>query len=756
MKKLYFFIIILTFITNSAYSQRELKIIFLDSISKTPVNSVKVTDRTTNQFYYSGFDGSVTISLHKEISLLKCEHIAYNSKTLKLKKQLSDEFTVLLSSSYLETNPIIISHSKSYETFKSSTYLVKQIERDEPDKISILTIDDYLKNQSDINIIRPQGIFSNAPTINQSGMGDIASRTLILYEGIPLNKADDGNINWNMFSASAISNVEITKNSLSGTYGSGAMGGIINFNTYRPFKEGFSGGISLTGGNLNTYSGDLTLSYKHKNFKGFFLNTNLNATKSDGYIIVPDSLQNTNFEYIPSFLEEIKTNLLLGYDFKTNYKIELIYNFFDDKRGIGYKISEEQGGYTEHDSHLIILKHLLNGKKTNWTTSIYAQEENYFKNIENFKNNSYSLIYVDSKRQDAGLNFSNNYVLFRFLKFTGGINLKTGIVDASDKYQTSTDVVINRGNLMSGDIFGQIKLSPFDKDKLIISGGLNYNYSSLNNAEFLIENPTSATSFMSEFTGALDQNIFKSVSYNSGLRYNFDKISTWASFNKGINSPTLDDLTRSGLIKYGFKLANPNLISEKMFNSNIGIGYFSKTMNLTVEGTYNKGDDFIYYVETGQTIFGGNKPLIQKQNITDVEMKLFKVDFSYKLKKWLDVFANYTYNDSKILAFEGKPELEGKKLIYTPKNKANAGILFKINSYKISLIYHYTSSQYTDNENDNIINLYNIIDFKIGLSLLKNFEVSYSIQNIFDYQYIIYTDQLSLGRFMTFNVKYNF
>lgn len=756
MKKYILALGIIALFFSTTIAQKSVKIFLLDSISQTPIDYVKVTNKTVNEVSYTGFDGSVDINFKASSVVLELENLAYQGKMIKVMATHGNPQYFYLKPVDLEMNEIIVSASKNKELRKNTPYSVKTISNTENDKSIIYSADDFLQNQSTFSISRPHGIYTNSPLITTTGMGGMPGRTLVMFDGIKLNKADDGNVNWNMLSSSNIEKTEIISNSASTLYGNNAMGGAVNFIAKRPKKTGYHGFVGTHYGSNNTFGGEINTSFRAMKAKGFYLNLNAFAQMSDGYISTPDSLQYEGTEYIPTYLQEIKANLLLGYDFNKNNKFEIIYNFYDDKRGLGEKIQEEKGSYTEHDSHLIIGKYSAKRNKLNWGLNIYAQDESYFKNIENVKKDEYSLIYVNSKRQDVGSDIYFNYRPVSQLSVTSGVNLKSGLVDGQDNYQTSTDIVNNKGELASVEVFMQTKISLLKKNNLHFVLGANYSYSYLRAAEFSITNPTFATDFMTDFTGTLEDNVFKNFSFNTGARYNFSKtISTWASFNSGHNSPTLEDMTRSGLNRYGFKLANPNLYSEQLYNTNYGIGYFGNKLNFSINGNYNIGNDFIYYIETGDAIFGGNKPIIQKQNITQVKMYNISPDFNYKLDKF-EFFANYTYNISKISKFDSIHYLEGKYLMYSPIHKANAGFLTQISVYKFAFTGHYNSEQYTNNENVQSIAPYYTFDFKLTAEFIKNLQFSYGVQNILNYQYLIFYDQLSVGRFMTASLKYTF
>jgi iron complex outermembrane receptor protein len=753
MKKILF---ILSFIMSFCAGISQTKIIICDSLTKNSISDVQIMNQATKIIYFSGFDGSKIINLEGKNQLFLFTHLAYYNKKIMINGIQKDDFYIYLKPIENEIEKVSISQSRTNEYIKNSPYSISVYSNKENYKSQILSIDDFLKNSSAFSINRPEGIYSNSPIITSNNMGGVPGRTLVLFEGVPLNKADDGNVNWNMFSASTISKVEFISCSNSTIYGNNAMGGTISFFSDKPIKAGFLTSLRGFYGTYDTYGGEFSNSFRPKNNSGIYYNLNIFAQKSDGYITTPVSLQDINITYLPTFLEEIKANLILGYDFNLSNKIEIIYNFYDDKRSLGEKIQEENGSFTEHDSHFFVLKYTNNHNKSNFGVNLYLQQENYFKNIEALKNNNYSLVNVNSLRQDIGSNIYLNYRLSGFYKILSGINLRFGKVNGADIYQTSTDKVINSGESFAGDVFIQNQFYFFkDKNVITIVGG-NYSLNYIIKPTFQLVDNTSITDFMLPFTGYFENNSYSNLSYNIGLRYNFlNNFSIKCSYNKGYNSPTLEDLTRSGLIRYGFKIANSKLQPEYLTNSNFGFVVENKNISFTTDFNYNLGDNFMYYIETGETIFDGKKKVIQKQNVTNVEMYGLNSNIIFT-NRIFDIFANYSYNKTTILNFDLFPSLVGKKLMYSPEHKINAGLLFKTKYFNFAFSTHFFSEQFVDNENIEKIESYYVYDTKLTANISKNISLDFSVNNIFDHKYLINYDQLSLGRFMIFNLKYSF
>ncbi len=754
-KKIIVAIILFISFTN-INAQKVISGYLIDSLTNNPISDVEITDLSTKEVFFSGYNGFFKIPINnKKFIVLKFSHISYDNKILNIPAGFKNT-DIYLAPNNKNLNSVIISANRTKTLEKNQPLNFTLINKNDNININYSSIDDYIKYSSLINIIRPSGIFSNSPIITISGNGAVAGRTLVLFDGIHLNKSDDGNVNWNMFPANSIKRIEISHNPLSTLYGNNAFSGVINFIPELPTKKGFSGFANIHYGSLNTYGLEIAPSYKHFGNKGLFFRLDAFAQKSAGYIQTPDSMQLPDITYLPTALQEIKTNLIVGYDFNRNQKIKIILNYFDDTRGLGIKIKQDNGTYTKHRSKLAIIKYSADFDKTNFGINLSAQQENYFKTIESLKKNKYSLIYVNSLRQDLELNVFVNHNFEDIYTLTAGINSQIGQVLGIDQYQTSSDIVTNKGKLFNNELYLQNVLNPLKNDKILFLAGININQTKIISPEFMIDNATKATDFMQPFTGTFDDNLLKNYSFNTGIKFNLTNyFNIFTSYNTGENNPTLEDLTRSGFMRLGFKIANPKLKPENISNLSAGFKYQKQKILFSADFNYDKGSNYMYYLETGESLFGGKKKIVQKQNITNVKIYNSNISFKFIEKRYV-FFANYSFNNSFISKFDSIPQLEGKYLVYSPMHIAHAGFLLKIENIRASLIANYFSKQYTDDYNEQFIPAYYTFDANISVDLLSYLTLGFSVQNILNYQYLIYNDQLSIGRFMQLSLRYKF
>jgi len=658
---------------------------------------------------------------------------------------------------------IVVTANRSSRLIGDIPGRIEKIDARTLEEIPIQNVDDALRNIANIHVNRSWGIFSQNASVTMRGL-DGSSRVLVLMDGVPLNKSAGGSINWHLVSTNTIDRIEVVKGPASALYGNNAMAGIISIITKRPSKK-IQGEVGLFGGSYKSFGGEFNIGGTSlKNNKGFSWSVNSFYRQGEGYILVPEEIRDTTD--IEASLREYNIATKLAYDFKKNHKLEVAYQTYNDIRGQGRKVYEELGDYVSLNTHLIRANYQGTFNKTLLNVIAFYQHENEFKQSESVGSGSgkYKLSDRDSYKDDNGLWINATTTLSDKNILTYGIDLKLGKADVTNTYYTSTDVLTYSGALNFFGFFIQDEFKTLN-DKLILVVGARLDFSKYYDGRLIVEDPTSNTGFLSSFDTNFIASSWSSFSPKLALSYKFArKQFVYISYSQGFMPPKLDDLSKSGRIRKGFKLANPQLRPEYLSNYELGFtfDFFNK---LTVEPSvyYSLGKDFQYFVGTGDSIDTGGdvpKPIYQRQNIAKVEVIGAEISLNYSLLKNLLLSANYTYNHSTIKEYI-KPEdyekdITGKYLIEVPRNMAYAGIRWENKYFTSTVSYNYIGSQWYDDENTILIDAYNLIDLQFSKAFGKHFFASLSIQNILDNEYIDRKGYLSPGRFITGEIKYRF
>ncbi|MBN1351941.1 TonB-dependent receptor [candidate division KSB1 bacterium] len=602
-----------------------------------------------------------------------------------------------------------------------------------------LSLDDALVAEPGVDVRRASGIFTMSPTLVLRGTGaNEPSRTLVLLDGVPINKSDTGESNWNRIKTETLERVEIVRGPASALYGSNAMGGVINLITKKP-DAGIHAKVNLQGGSLGTAGVDLSLSggkiLGEDQFIGFYLNGNY--LTSDGYISEP-LIDRTEYT-VKRFLDENSQTAKLMY-INGTHEITATYQRYDDERGEGEKIQAPDGEFRDFDTDFFTLQYIGSSSRWHWETRAFYQLEKYARIDERMRGAAYERFDVLSDRIDQGFLSSISFYSGKLGRLSLGIDVKQGSVDGADTYRTSPDIVANRGTLTMLSGFIQDEISLF-QNRVNVVAGLR-----LDQVKFEKGEINSTLAPWDTYNGNLDSHTWEAISPRFGVNYQMLKDTRlYASVGKAFRGSILDDLCRSGWMWVGPKIANPYLEPETMTNTELGIQQNFGRALLKFTGYYAVGKDFLYYLETEQTIFGGRFVLMQRQNVARVIMQGIETSAQSSLGRYFDLSAGLTISKSAIEAFPERKDLTGKLLTYSPGQKAKISLGFDA-FIDGSVTWEWVGKQYNDDLNTDVISAYDAVHINVSKRLTKSVCADLWVRNLFDTQYLQSEIALDPGR----------
>ena len=658
---------------------------------------------------------------------------------------------------------VVVTANRSFRYLDDIPARVTTIDSKTIDELPVQNVDEILRYIANVNVNRSWGIFSKNSSVTMRGL-DGSSRVLVLIDGAPMNKSAGGLINWSMISVSTIDKIEVIKGPASTIYGNNAMGGVISIITKNPTKP-IEGEAGFLVSSYNTFGGNLNLSGTNvKNNKGFLWSINSFYRQGDGYYLDPVDVRDSND--VRAGLIEYNIDGKIGYSFNRNHKVEVSFQTYDDYRGQGRLVYEDLGDYVSLNTNFFRANYQGIFNSTLVNVLAFYQYENEFKQTESISTNSgkYKLSERDSDKNDYGLWINATTYLSNKNTLTYGVDIKHGDAVVTTTYITSTDILKYDGNLDFIGFFIQDEMKLFN-DKIILEAGARMDFSKYYKGHLDVKNPTSNTGFINSVDETFPSSNWSAFSPKLAVRYKFSKVnSVYISYSNGFMPPKLDDLSKSGKIRKGFKIANPELGPEYLTNYEIGFNLklFEK---LTIEPSiyYSIGKDFQYFVGTGDSIDTGSdipKPVYQRQNIAKVEVIGAEITFNYLITENIRLAANYTFNHSTIKEFvkhdNSEKDITGNYLIEVPRHMAYIGLGWRNKYFNTTISYNYISSQWYDDENTILIDAYNMVDLQISRQFAKKFTLSLDIQNLFDNVYIDRKGYLSPGRFITGEFKFKF
>ena len=734
-----------------------------------------------NSNYGTSTDNSGRFILKNVVSgnyILKVSFLGYQpyEKKIDLKEKQNIHLIICLKDTSLTTKEIQV-----------TAYREKNV-LDQPNRINMIplrkietapvqNVPELIDYSPGVNMSNTFGIFSSKAVVTLRGLpANDQSRTLVLLDGIPLNKSDEGSVNWNMINKNNIQSIKITKGPGPARFGSGAMGGVIEITSKRPVKI-IEGNLQTEYSTYNTIGANLGLSgaMHDSTFKNvFYWGLNGFGRKSDGYITELDQYKTlADTILVPTYLKELNSSAKLGYTFRRNQNAEIQFNYYDDVRGNGVKVFEDMGAYSTHRTYSGIAKYSGSSGILKWNTNFFTLTENYIRQYEYMKEGEYQLYGANSTRQDNGGSLEVSTNNFRKHEITAGLNYKLGGVDGTDTYFTSTDIIYNKGKMQNVAVFLQDEIK-FLKEKLSLNAGIRYEFAKFYDGLFAIDYPSYSIEFYKNF----ENKQVSSKSWNAfcprlSTQYKFSESKRiYLSVAKGFRAPILDDMTRTGKRKGGFSVANPDLKPELITTYEMG-GDMNLMKNLTASGSvfYSNGKDFMYYVSTGDTVNMGYKlsPILKKQNISKVEIYGSEVEIKYDLKESVTLFANYTYTHAQIKDYQITNAnvdscLSGKFLTDVPNHKISAGLTWRNKILNTSVLFKYIGKTWINDLNvvdedylkTDRYPAYTTVNIRLERKFFKMLTVTLSVDNIFNTIYVTNDAQRNPGRIITGSLKFNF
>ncbi len=763
MKKIVFTTAFLLFTTLLVGQENVITAKIIDTYSGEPLEGASIflksqkTGTTSNISGIFTFDKIGGDSLKIEISYVGYADTSY----LITKSGYKQQDLPLLRMRPLPEHltQIVVTSSRTLTEQKNIPARTEIINANEYKFRANTNIDDLLGSLPGVVVNRSWGIFSKNTAVTMRGL-ESSARTLILLNGTPLNKLAGGPVNWHLINPDQVERIEIIKGPASTIYGSNAVGGAINIITKQTARK-FEGAIRSFYGSFDSHGLSLNLGQNlEKENRGLSYNTFGFYRTGDGYYF--DDGINFDETDEKTFLKEFNLGGNISYKFNPHNKLSIDYKFHDDFRGDGKKVYEEDGSYYSYNVQYGQGNYQGRLGGFNITAQMFIQNENYYRQNESLNSSSeYRLYETNSVKRDiGGLVLFSRQINYQH-KISFGLEAKTGLLNSVDDYMTSTDSISYKGKMDFIGLYFQDEMS-FLNNRLHITSGIRIDKAQFYDGSLSVQAPSKVTGFDEDFLQLFDRDSWLAVSPKIAARYKFsDRFSAYTSIASGFNPPKIDDLCRSGKITKGFKLANPELGPEKLWNYEAGINYTPiEKISLALSLYYSRGYDFHNLVGTGDSIDTGGtelKPELRKLNISEVEIAGIEISLNWQLSKKFRFLTNYSYSHSIVLDFDKSSDLDdyaGNFLIEVPPHTLYTGLLYEGLFLNVSLDYSYTDAIWIDIDNTISVDPYEIWNLKLSRDFAKNWFASITIQNLLDNEFIDRKERKSPGRFNMIEIAY--
>jgi len=651
-----------------------------------------------------------------------------------------------------------------------------------------LTVTDALKDAPGIFVDRPKGIADSSGGIQMRGFGE--SNILVLYDGVPVNSAYSGSIDWSAIPIDTIDRIEIAKGPASSLYGGRAVGGVINIITSNPENTEPKVKTYAYYGTNNTWRRGLSvqqrlnkkfsyyLGYEHQSTDGF---SNKVASSTSSGSSSPTNTIGTGL--VVSSKVDGNPRYIIGspgngagesdiYNFKLNYD-------FDKDKNLSYSYTHNKFKYWTEDPVTYIHDaegnplytgsvQLPNGKWYNFsesaftdyygrrTTDIHAlrysdKKNNFYFNfgVTDTKESGYSTgDYFDGDTPGSNISYPSRVLKADLLKTweTSDKNTLTAGIDWQNQSMTRNSSKLNHWhdynsissiNYVEGgknDIFALFLQNDycFD-DKWEVYGGIRFDH--YKKYDGYHNSPDKSTQY--------GETSYNEISPKIAIKYQAnDETSYYLSYGHSFNPPSIYKLYRSD----GTYIGNPDLKPET--SDTFEMGMKKKINNQTAMNLsfYHTMTDNMIVAETAPAPYSDKK---WYNNIDKADRNGVDFDITHKFSEQWSGYINYSW--------EWATDSDGERIYDIPESILHAGLTYRYDKWTASLTTEYVSSRNAPGDISGVYLSYDeffIANIGLAYQMSTDCKVTLNVSNIFDEDYYLW--YAAPGRTFTVGLLFEF
>jgi outer membrane cobalamin receptor len=786
MKKNYTYYILLALLL---WAPTKLQAQVADSLATGTINGIVKEEKTgdplpfANVTYGPGlgtttdFDGKFTMELKAGNYDLQVSSLGM--KTTYKKVRLEAGQTVSLSFSMLDSiNQIeitVVTGGKYKQGIGEQTVSMEILTPTFIANSNATSIDQALNKVPGVNMIGEQVNIRGGAGYS-AGAG---SRVMMLMDGIPLLKPDNGVIDFASLPMENIQQIEVIKGASSAAYGSSALNGIINLITSNATDETYTKLTMFYGFYENPFSGkkkDLIWWDQRPMFGGANF-AHRKRFKNLDLVISGTAFQDASYLYSNN-QRRLNTFVKLRYRSAKNDRLSM---------GVNTNISAQSGGF------FFLWKGWANTPESSITDSSGLYLQQYINALEQGVNEA-----------DIPSNVKNNIPRDAYAYLPAEIGTFSSTPLSVDPWLTYFDKKQNqhsfksrfyrtRYNNSSGEssvanqAYGEYNFhSELKRYGLNFVTGVAGFFTSVISETFGQRNATNAAVFLQ-----VDKKFFQRLTFNVGFRAEFNQMDTLkpvlypivrsginfqateatyirASFGQGYRYPTIAEkyvaTRRSGVSV----IPNPDLQPEHGWNAEIGVKQLLKITD-DWKGYVDVAGFVTQYTNMIEFLLVEGVLTTQAQNYTDARISGFDMSLVGQGKVFrvpVNIMLGYTYISPIDLNYEDDPaNPDGKYLTFRFKHsaKADAEATYK----KITLGITGTYFSFMKNIGQfgiNNVSAYRkendkgeaVLDARIAYNITEGAKISFIVKNITNNQYTLRPAFMEAPRNYTFQVAYQF
>ena len=602
---------------------------------------------------------------------------------------------------YQET--VVVTAANEPQELVDSSSLVTAFTEEALERSPALIIDDTLRRVPGFSLFRRSSSLYSHPTtqgVSLRGIGPSgASRSLVLWNGLPLNDPFGNWVYWNRLPATSIRSAEIARGATSPLYGSSALGGTIQLIPRAPEERTVDARLQF--GNRGTYDADVFASHRSDDW-AFIASGRVFDT--DGYI----PLAETGDEGEPlrgTVDRPMKTKFqtFLG---RLEYRdFHVGVNIYDEERNNGTVAQV-------NESDILLVE---TGYDTDtWSFNFYGQKQEL--------RSQFSRVLTGRDREiPFGITRFPSVGFGSAFSMRTPIGIQWGVDWRYVSWDPDDDIDGNNETQNFAGAFAQYVFTLGDRVDLLVGGRVDLYQNTSTQGTF---NPRAGVTFRAT-----------------------DNATVRASVYRGFRAPSLNELNRPFRVGNVVTTANNELIEEYLWGGEAGVdlhptrdvlvrlnAFYNRLLDAVANQTLCVGPDPVSDADCS-----GNRPgtiLRQRQNIGSATVVGLEAAVNYNFARVWTARGSYLFSN----AINDDTDL---RLPQVAKNQGNLGIGYD-GPFQLTADLRLVGDAFENDLNDIVLPSYALLDLSVRVPVAPKLRIYVAIENLFDEEYAVRADPLPL------------